>query len=180
MRQNQNRSISLLRSPLSLDIRNLPDEYQEYLLNNNDLLVGYIATLHRYNEVENSLLASLENLTQRIQQIILMIYDYKSVTDRIQTQVHLLDNAFKEFLSLETYQYQLLASNYNHGRLKQKLKSNIEDYKTRLATPSVEPVNDAANGISHALNNFKNNRKLHHLTQEKLYRWMEERVSGFV
>lgn len=180
MNQSQNRTVSLLQSPISLDIKNLPDEYQEYLFRNDDLLVGYILSLHRYSELENSLLESLEHLTQMIQQIQVMFHDYRSVTDRIQDQVHLLDNAFKEFLSLETYQYQLLASNYHQGSLKQRLKSNIEEYKTRSAGISMEFVNDSANSISHVLNNFKNNRKVHHLTQEKLYRWMEERVSGFV
>ena len=90
---------------------------------------------------------------------------------------------YQEFLNLETYQYQLLSNNFNQDILKLKFKKLLE--KTNQDSLNIvknyhEKGESTDDDFNNMIENFKESRKLYHSRKEKLYRWEEERVSGFV
>lgn len=165
--------------PISDDLRNLPDEYQTNFCKEHSLLLGYVTSAPFYEDFRAGLLSLLSALEPKIQQLLMMIREYLSISTRIHNQIILLDQIYKEFIALETYQFQLLASNFNQNVLKQKLKSNTET-EASSTTVSICQNDSSASTLLDSLHRFKASRKSHHLRQEKLHRWTDERVSGFV
>lgn len=165
--------------PISYDLRNLPDEYQVNFCKDHSLLFGYVASVRIYEDFREELLNLLGALEPKIKHLLVMIREYLNTSTRIHSQIILLDQTFKEFITLETYQFQLLASNFNQKVLRHKFRSNTETEATSITVSGCE--NDSSMPtLLDSLHRFKASRKSHHLRQEKLHRWTDERVSGFV
>lgn len=80
----------------------------------------------------------------------------------------------------------LSSSNFNQDNLKAKFKKLIEE-NNQESLDIVKNFNDRSHGseisdesFGTMIENFKNSRKLYHFRKEKLNRWEEERVSGFL
>lgn len=164
---------------ISYDLRNLPDEYQMNFCKDHNLLLGYVTSAPIYEDFRAGLLSLLGALEPKIKHLLVMITEYLNISTRIQSQIILLDQIFKEFITLETYQFQLLASNFNQNVLRQKLRSNTETEASNITVSACQNDSSMPTFLG-SLHRFKASRKSHHLRQEKLHRWTDERVSGFV
>ncbi|RCK65885.1 hypothetical protein Cantr_01559 [Candida viswanathii] len=176
--------------PLPRAVESLPTPYLEELTNHHDLLQGYIKQLEAYHAKQQEIVGHLSSLDDILENTIYkqLIRDYEGVIEKINQQIKSINIIYQEFINLETYQYQLLSSNYNQDNLRAKFKKLIEENNQE----SVEIVKSYGNdkgahgseasdeSFNDMIEQFKNSRKLYHFRKEKLNRWEEERVSGFL
>lgn len=166
--------------PLDVSLGNLPSNLLQQFAELYELVKGYTRSLPAYQTFEADLIATIDAQISTINEIIALLEEYTAVSLTISGQVKTMEDIYKEFINLETYQYQLLSSNFNQNFLKLKFA------KLTVASDadSVALVSDfrksPGKDLSSFLREFKDGRKLYHLRKEKLNRWNEERVGGFI
>lgn len=164
--------------PLARTLENLPPNLLEEFTQLYELVRGYTKSLQAYEKFEKHLVAIVEKQISTVNDIIVILQEYNGTSQAITGQIHTMEELYKEFINLETYQYQLLSSNFNQSFLKLKFSK----LTSASDVASMELVHDHKKNpgdLSTFLQDFKNKRKLYHLRQEKLNRWNEERISGF-
>jgi len=171
--------------PLPKALESLPPSVFQQFLESKDLLQGYLKQLKAYQEKQLEIIDQLGELDNILENVIhkQLIKDYAALVDKINQQIKSINIIYQEFLNLETYQYQLLSNNFNQDILKLKFKKLLE--KTNQDSLNIvknyhEKGESTDDDFNNMIENFKESRKLYHSRKEKLYRWEEERVSGFV
>ncbi|CAX42857.1 conserved hypothetical protein [Candida dubliniensis CD36] len=171
--------------PLPKTLESLPPSVFQQFLDSKDLLQGYLKQLKAYQEKQQEIIDQLDDLDNILGNVIhkQLIKDYTALVDKINQQIKSINIIYQEFLNLETYQYQLLSNNFNQDILKLKFKKLLE--KTNQESLNIvkdyhETAESTEDDLNNMFENFKESRKLYHSRKEKLYRWEEERVSGFV
>ncbi|CAK9437948.1 uncharacterized protein LODBEIA_P23260 [Lodderomyces beijingensis] len=172
--------------PLPPKLNSLPSTQFTQFTTNPELISSYIHTLQAYRRQISTLTSSLSTLTHVLQSEVRdsLILKYEQLISKIQDQLGQLQQLFQEFVNLETIQYQLLSANFNSDLLKLKYRKMVE----RLNDVSIEIASGATRGgagggddeVGRMLERFRDSRKVYHLQREKLNRWEEERVSGFI
>lgn len=174
--------------PLPKAVETLPTSYLQDFSDNKQLLQGYIRQLEAYSTKQQEIVRTLQQADDILENVVYsqLIKDYEKVIDKINQQIKSINIIYQEFINLETYQYQLLSSNFNQDNLKAKFKKLIEE-NNQESLDIVKNFNDRSHGseisdesFGTMIENFKNSRKLYHFRKEKLNRWEEERVSGFL
>ncbi|KAK6877623.1 hypothetical protein K6H10_003803 [Candida tropicalis] len=174
--------------PLPKAVETLPTSYLQDFSDNKQLLQGYIRQLEAYSTKQQEVVRTLQQADDILENVVYsqLIKDYEKVIDKINQQIKSINIIYQEFINLETYQYQLLSSNFNQDNLKAKFKKLIEE-NNQESLDIVKNFNDRSHGseisdesFGTMIENFKNSRKLYHFRKEKLNRWEEERVSGFL
>lgn len=175
---------SLQALPLPKVLESLPINVLTEFAQLTDLVEGYMKGLPRYQEYCALLIKQLEEQIDKLKHINQDLTEYEATKEQIKEHINQLEALCQEFLNLQTYQYQLLTSNFNQNFLRQKLANmNQEtDEKSRLIVRNLRTLlkEDFDSSASDLLNEFRSSRKTYHLRKEKLYRWNEERVSGFI
>lgn len=178
--QTMNDSIA----PLSIQLKELPKTVEllpsniiEQLVTSHDLLKGMIKQLPEYSAHTTTIHGRLEEQISRLNGVIDMFNEYQQTSIDIGELIMNITKVYEEFSSLELIQYKLLSSNFNQSLLKSKYKKLIElnDQESRSKLSTLDSGN-----IELSLNSFRSSRKLYHLRKEKLNRWNEDRVSGFI
>ncbi|PVH22592.1 hypothetical protein CXQ85_005164 [Candidozyma haemuli] len=162
------------------EIKSLPEEYQSRIISSQNLLKGYVTSFSEYQEVEKVVACDLEGLISTLNDIIGMISSYKIVFQDIKRRLLLMNDLYKEFISLETYQYQLLSSSFHQSYLRLKFKESLDELQASTMSTCRQGASIPTNKVNSFLDEFTTSRRKYHLKQEKYNRWTEERVSGFV
>ena len=179
-------SINELKSlPLPKNLELLPNRSFEEFVNDKELVQGYVKQLDTYKKEQEELLKQLSTIDHLLpNEISQLIKNYKEVTNKILQQIQSIQIIYQEFLNLETYQYQMLSSNYNQQTLKNKFKllieqNNQESFQLIKQLDTSKPeLNESE--FAQFIDAFRSSRKEYHYRKEKLNRWNEERVSGFL
>lgn len=157
----------------------LPQSIKQQFLELHELLTGYIKSLDGYQVHHARLKEVITKSIEQLNEISDMIDEYDGISKDIDDLLAKIKKLHEEFINLETYHYQLLAANYSPTFLKSKYKklvANLDlDSKDKLQNVLLNP-----NDFEDALEQFRALRKLYHLRREKLNRWEEERVTGFI
>lgn len=173
--------------PLPKNLENLPPSTLNEFIQLYDLVSGYIKSLESFTVYQNSLLDQLNQQISKLNEIIEIFKEYEKTSELINKQIITINTTFNEFVNLETYQYQLLSSNFNQDFLKKKFIRVIEENNEHSNELISDFKSKSSNGKSINDEEFhdfilrlRNDRKTYHLRKEKLNRWNEERVSGFI
>lgn len=161
-------------------IASLPVEIQKEILKDESLIKGIIGGTEECKEMEGKLQGDIEENIKQLKQVKELMKKYEGIDEKIKKKVQKIDELHKEFMSHETIQYQYLSNNFNGEFLKTKLMKAIK-WDIEEAKMTIKQVKNGDNQeFGDLLEKFKNQRKSVHLKQEKMNRWNEERVSGFL
>lgn len=159
------------------DLVSLPKEYQKEFASLAQLIKGYVTSHETYREFTRRILLIIASIMRSMREIREMVNSYRAVSAVINKNINLLESLFKEYISFETIQYQLMSSNFNANALRLKMKKYVEAEASR-EPPTTGSLDLQNIPMNICLKDFINRRKNHHLKCEKLHRWAEERVSG--
>ncbi|KAI3405657.2 hypothetical protein KGF56_001675 [Candida oxycetoniae] len=171
--------------PLPNKLSSLPNSQFSEFTENRQLITGYISQLNNYKTKLDEIKTTLAEISQAILKTQIRDYlipRYQELILHITEQISKLTQLYNEFLNLETIQYQLLSSTFNLDTLKLKFKKMIEKNDSEsidIARGFDGGGSDDANMVK-MLSEFRKSRKLYHFRKEKLNRWQEERVGGFM
>lgn len=171
--------------PLPKQLNSLPPAIVQQFSELYELIIGYIKGLENYKKFELTLVNRMNEQISTLNEIMKLFENYQNVSTTIVEQINKISTLFNEFVNLETYQYQLLSSNFNQELLKKKFIKLAEE-NNHESNQLVNDFRSTASGdqdteeFSKFLKDFKASRKSYHLRKEKLNRWNEERVSGFI
>lgn len=168
-------TVQLKELPKSLEV--LPGNVIDQLITSHELLKGMIKLLPEYTSHTALILDKLNSQISKINSIINLFNDYNQTSFYIEELISDITKVYEEFSSLELIQYKLLSSNFNQSLLKSKYKKlvGMNDEESRSYIKAIDSSN-----LELSLDKFRKSRKLYHLRQEKLNRWNEDRVSGFI
>lgn len=171
--------------PLPSQLNSLPPAIVQQFSELYELIRGYVKGLATYKKFELELVTRINEQIDRLNEILKLLENYRNVGDTIVEQINKINTLFNEFVSLETYQYQLLSSNFSQDFLKKKfvklVEANNQESNQIITQFKSSGTGDLDNEeFRKFLADFKASRKTYHLRKEKLNRWNEERVSGFI
>ena len=173
-------SIEQLRPfPLEKSLQSLPQKFQDEFASLYELVKGYTRNLEAYRALEEQARQAIKDTTATINSISAVLEEYNRNSDTIVKQMGKLDALYKEFLTLETLQYQLLSTNYDQSFLKIKYAKLVKEGDTQ-SDEILDDYRNSGGDMSSFLLRFKDSRKVYHGRREKLNRWEEDRVSGFI
>ncbi|GEQ69706.1 hypothetical protein JCM33374_g3380 [Metschnikowia sp. JCM 33374] len=165
--------------PLDKALQSLPERFRDEFSSSYDLVKGYTKSLVQYRALEDQARLSINESITTINKISALLDEYEKNSATIAQQAAKTDLLYKEFITLETLQYQLISSNYNSGFLKTKF-SKLTEASDRQSTGIIGEYRKNGGDMSEFLLKFKDSRKTYHGRREKLNRWSEDRVSGFI
>ena len=170
--------------PLPKYLDSLPVTIIEQFVEQHNLILGYIKQLPAYQKTNDTVIEALNWQITKLNEISSILETYTITGLRIKDQIAKLNSIYSEFINMETYQYQLLSSNFNPEFLKNKFHKVIMD-NDRESKELVKKLKQGSSGVfvnsfDNFIKDFRSNRKAYHLRKEKLNRWNEERVSGFI
>ncbi|RLV94124.1 hypothetical protein JA1_001912 [Spathaspora sp. JA1] len=170
----QDSELNALPLPKTLEL--LPNSNFKEFVENKQLIQGYIKQLEAYKLHQTKLLKKLSTVDVLLSKDITeLIEQYQQLIVKISQQIQNISIIYQEFVNLETIQYQLLSSNFNSENLKHKFAKLIEDEQKY----QIGDVKDEGE-FSEFIDQFRANRRIYHYRKEKLNRWNEERVGGFL
>lgn len=169
--------------PLPKELANLPANLIDQLSSLHDLAKGFVLSLETYNTYEQEVFDAVNKNIATVNDIIALLEEYRTRSDRIAGLIRQLEQLYKEFLALETRQFQLLSANFNTNVLRaklEKLTKECDANSSALARSYLQTNVSLSNDLLLFLHDFKDARKEYHIKREKLYRWDEERVAGLL
>lgn len=173
-------TIALLHAfPLPRTLEVLPPHVLQDFSRQYDLVKGYIKQLDAYTQTETNLRNIIHEQISTINKIIGLLDAYEKNSSAIASAISKMNELYKEFLNYETYQYQLLSSNFNQNFLKLKF-SKLTSASDEESMNAVKEYRNSGDLLLTFLQDFRQKRKLYHLLKEKLNRWDEERISGLI
>lgn len=170
--------------PLPKELEALPPTALEEFCSLYELIQGYIKGLPAAKTFNREIEENLDWQIRSLNEVIELLDDYKNTGEVIREKISQLLALYEEFVNLETSQYQLLTTNFDREVLTGKFKKAVAD-KENASEEMQEKVSLAALSgdekyFTESLKEFRASRKDYHLLKEKLNRWNEERVSGFI
>lgn len=170
--------------PLPKYLDSLPVSIIEQFIQLHSLVLGYIKQLPAYQKWNETILETLNWQITNLNEISSILKTYNGTGMLIKEKMAKLNSLYSEFINLETYQYQLLSSNFNQEFLKNKfhkvIVENDQESKKLVKEFKGSSSDDFENLFNNLIKDFRSSRKTYHLRKEKLNRWNEERVSGFI
>lgn len=165
--------------PLPKELVNLPSTVIEQLSSLYELTQGFVLSLETYHNHEKEVFRAIDDNVNTLNRIIDLLHEYCARADQIAEHVEQMETLYREFLSLETQQYQLLSGNFNTDLLKVRFEKLVQelDQKSLVVARSFQLELSLA-GLLRFLQEFKDTRKGYHMRKEKLNRWEEERIGG--
>ena len=99
--------------PLPKYLDSLPISIIEQFAQLHNLVLGYIKQLPTYEKLNDTVLEALNWQISKLNEISGILKSYNATGAQIKEQIAKLNSLYSEFINLETYQYQLLSSNFN-------------------------------------------------------------------
>lgn len=173
-------NIELLNAfPLEKTLSVLPPHVLVEFSRLYDLVKGYVKQLPTYTQMEDNLRSIVQEQISTINKVIGLLEEYESNSVAIGAAISKMNELYKEFLNYETYQYQLMSSNFNQNFLKLKY-SKLTAASEEDSMNTVKAYRDSEGPLLSFLQDFRQKRKQYHLLREKMNRWEEERISGLI
>lgn len=169
--------------PLPKELATLPSSLIDQLSSLYELTTGFVTSLETYKTHEQEVVDAVNKNISTINDIVDLLSEYETRSEVIAGLIKQLEQLYKEFLALETRQFQLLSANYNTNVLRTKLEKLAKESDANsslLARSYMQTKDSLANDLLLFLHTFKDSRKEYHLRRERLYRWEEERVAGLL
>lgn len=168
--------------PLPKYLDSLPHKTLNEFSQLYELVRGYIKGLEGYKIYKESVVTRINDQIAQLNQIIVLLESYSATSKKIDENLATVNRLYNEFINLETIQYQLLSSNFDVGFLKQKYAGLVRESDQKLVDFIKAFPGKAAGEDETALflRQFREERKTYHMRREKLHRWNEERVGGFI
>lgn len=180
--------LEALPLPRQLDI--LPPKLLEEFASLPDLLRGYIKSLPAYQETQKTVSEIRTDQQKAFDSILHILDEYERTGNSIRQKLTELEALYPQFLSLQTTQYQLLAANFSREHLQRKYSALMRqtDAESRslahdLSLAGSVPMDSLTldDGLLAArMAQFTAKRSVYHKRREKLLRWNEDRVAGFI
>lgn len=167
--------IKLSELPQELSV--LPDSVVTKLYEDVALLTSFIKDQPDYKQFNDTIIEKMNYQISKLNEILAIFQKYQGISKEIEDKVNKLNLLHHEFLDLETIQYKLLSSNFNQDYQKLKFQKLI-DQSHNNSLKLIENINYKE--FDSFLKSFKSSRKVYHLRMEKMNRWNEERITGFV
>lgn len=169
--------IKLTQLPHDLEV--LPPQIVDQLTQLHDVLSAYVKQLSQFNEKNDEIVGILNQQIDKLNQIIQIFDEYLDNSKIIDNLIQDITELYDKFSNLDLIQYKLQSANFNQDLLKAKFEKLIDSNKQEsIAFIRDYKLNNSQ--LEGFLNQFKESRKTYHLRQEKLNRWDEERVAGFI
>ncbi|EGV65816.1 hypothetical protein CANTEDRAFT_112679 [Yamadazyma tenuis ATCC 10573] len=177
--------------PIVLTLREMPSDLSvlpagiiDKLTQQHSIFLGFIKSQPQLQEYNSDTMAFLDSQIHTINQVIELVEEYTQTSERINELIKTIKNVYTEFTDLEMIQYKLLAENFNQDSLKAKFRKVIaaEDQESKAFIKEYTNQDTQVNSsrLDEMLESFKKSRKKYHLRSEKMNRWNEERVTGFI
>ena len=168
--------------PLPKSIESLPSKNIEEFISNNELVGGYIKSLKGYYDKRTEILDKLQLISTVQDTVSKLIHDYVELSQKMVEHIKSIQQMYQEFINLEVIQYQLLSSNFNQEFLIKNKFSKLIAANHQESIEVLKKLKEIASetDFNNSLAQFRASRKSYHLRKEKLNRWNEERVSGFI
>lgn len=163
---------SIKNIPKSVQL--LPNTSLQAIINDPQLITSFITQSQEFIDYINQLLMKIDADSSKLLKIQTLIDQYQTITNQVTNQLTDLNDIYQKYNNLQTIQYQLLL-NFNQSYLLNKFDKNVSE----LNQSSLKTIDSNDNDLKFILE-FRQSRKNYHLQREKLNRWKEERVSGFV
>lgn len=184
-------STELLKAlPLPRHLEVLPPKLLEEFASLPDLLRGYIKSLRAYQETQKTVSEIRAYQQKAFDNILRILDEYESTGNSIRQKLAELEVLYLQFLSLQTTQYQLLAANFSRELLQRKYSAVMHqtDAESRslahdLSLTTSVPLDSLTLGdglLAARMAQFTAKRAVYHKRREKLLRWDEDRVTGFI
>ncbi|WPK25370.1 hypothetical protein PUMCH_002682 [Australozyma saopauloensis] len=165
--------------PLLKELSALPSHLLNQFAALYELTKGYVVSLDTYGSHQQDIVNRINENVDLLNRILELISDYNACSQQISRLAQRLELLYRQFLELETAQYQLLSSNYNTNVLKSKFERFARGSDaTSSSMAKSYATTGAERDLLQFLREFKDSRKEYHMQREKLNRWEEERVSG--
>lgn len=175
-------NIELLKAfPLPRTLEALPPHILQDFAKQYELVKGYVKLLPSYQQLETDLRTVVQAQVDTLNEVIGLLDEYRKNSNAISDNLKKMEQLYQEFLNYETYQYQLMSSNFNQNFLKLKF-SKLASASNQESVDVVRSYRNDPEEKSLAafLQQFRQSRKQYHLLKEKLNRWDEERISGLI
>lgn len=104
--------------PLPKYLDSLPVSIIEQFIQLHSLVRGYIKQLPAYQKWNETIIETLNWQITNLNEISSILKTYNGTGTLIKEKMAKLNSLYSEFINLETYQYQLLSSNFNQEFLK--------------------------------------------------------------
>lgn len=114
------------KSLISKQITNLTPEYKRYFLGLYDLIRGYALLSSDYRKLEEQLISLLDSFCETLIGTIHLLTDYNYYSTEIRNHINVLEKLYKNFVELQTHQFQLLSSNFNQSFMRLRIKKLID------------------------------------------------------
>lgn len=154
--------------PQTKEFDSLPSEIVNQLTEAQEL-IGYIKSHDEYRNQFTLIITQIDNNITKVKQLVTLIKQYDTISDEINDLTKQVNDIYNKFVNNEIIQYKLLSTNFDSNFLKQK-------YTTMMNQDTIHYNGD----LETTIKEFKSARKLYHLRREKINRWNEDRVTGFI
>lgn len=161
-------------SHINEDIQLLPAANLQKLIDDPRLISGYIKQSQQFIQYVESIAATLDEDSSKLLQVQTLIDKYQAISQTITRQLTQILQIYQEFINLQAIQYKLLLI-FNQDYLMKKFERQLED-RAQKSHESIDYDDAELTYIAR----FRQERKQYHLQKEKLNRWKEERVTGFI
>lgn len=155
-------------------VQQLPNANLQSLINNPQLIVSFIYQSQEFIDYIELIISKIDDDSAKLSKIRTLISTYQAITQKVATQLKDLNSIYRQYTTLQTIQYQLLLS-FNQSYLKTRFTNHVES----LNQKSLELIDPSDTDLKF-IAKFRQSRQEYHLQKEKLNRWNEERVSGFI
>jgi uncharacterized membrane protein YgaE (UPF0421/DUF939 family) len=155
-------------------VKLLPNTNLQSLIDDPHLISSFIRQTQEFLDYINQLLIKIDDDSSKLLKIQTLIDQYQTITTQVTQQLTNLQYIYHQYNNLQTIQYQLLL-NFNQNYLLNKFEKNV----SQLNQECLQKIKSDDPDLKF-IQEFRQSRKNYHLQREKLNRWKEERVSGFV
>ncbi|CAH2351567.1 hypothetical protein CLIB1423_04S00958 [[Candida] railenensis] len=168
--------------PLPKQLSTLPEHVLREFSQSYELVNGYVQSLPQFKGYQEVVVQELNQQIHKINVCCELLNEYSEVAERIKNQTQSLNSSYGEWTNLETIQYQLLSANFNQESLKKKFEKHLNETNQQSYDEIKKFKNSSQSESDFAdfVENFRKQRKTYHSKKEKMNRWNEERVTGFV
>lgn len=164
---------------LTQELESLPLDNLRQFANDHEKVNGFVQSSQEATEQRAQLRRDVSTQVEMLSKVMSLLEDYKKVSGTIEYKLKQLDGLQKEFLDLETTEYQLLAANYNSNAIESKLSLYVDqlDLKSQLLAQDLTRANDEIT-LHSTLKAFQEARKEYHLLAGILERIRRQSLTG--
>lgn len=155
---------SLQDVDLTQELVSLPLDNLRQFGKDHEKVKGFVQSSQEARDHRAQLCREVNTQVEMLSKVMSLLEDYKKVSGTIQYKLKQLDGLQKEFLDLETTEYQLLAANFNSNAIESKLGLYIDqlDQRSQRLAQDLSTASDEIT-LHSTLKAFQEARREYHL-----------------